>query len=420
MDFERFKRKIQPAINIYHLVKAVIANVLYGFPSRKLKVIGVTGTDGKTTTAHLIYHILKLSGKKASLISSIYAKIGDEEFTTGLHTTTPDSLAVQKYLKQAVVNGDGYFILETTSHALDQNRIFGVRFLISVITNITPEHLDYHKTYDNYMRAKAKLLLSSETPIINRDDKSFPPLEKLLVERGKNYRTYGLHHKADFSVNFGKVLKLPLSKFNAYNYLAAYSVASTLGFAKQKISDALKTFTLPQGRMEKVYDKDFTVVIDFAHTANSLNQVLGELKNGVKNSQGRLIHVFGAAGLRDYQKRPAMGEASASHSDVVILTEEDYRTEDPEVICEEISEGLIKKGFRYVGKDNLDSGNIKVYTLIVNRKEAIKKAIQIAKKGDIVVTTGKSHEQSLARGKKEYPWDEKKAVMEALRERFTI
>ena len=177
--------------NIYHFFQAVIANIYYGFPSRKLKVIGVTGTDGKTTTTHLIYHILKTAGKKVSMVSTVYAKIGAEEFDTGLHTTTPSSFLVQKLLKKAVENGDEFFVLETTSHALDQNRVFGVKYFVAVLTNVTHEHLDYHKTYKKYVDTKAKLLKQSNIVIINSDDHSFERLDKILKHSVNKVYHYG-------------------------------------------------------------------------------------------------------------------------------------------------------------------------------------------------------------------------------------
>ncbi len=411
--YERMKRKVQLFINVYHLIKAGIANIVFGFPSKKLKVIGVTGTDGKTTTTFLIYHILKNTGKKVSMISSVYAKIGDKEYDTGLHTTTPDAVQVQRLLKRALDAGDEYFVLETTSHALDQNRVAGVRFEIGVITNITSEHLDYHKTRERYIRAKSRLLKQSSTGLINKDDSSYEALRALIPARVK-LLTYSLKSKADYSKNIQKELKLPLADFNNYNYLAAYAVADRLGVDSKTSLKSMESFTLPKGRLEVVYDKAFKVIIDFAHTENSLRLALKSIKKDIE--AGRLIHVFGAAGLRDRVKRPFMGEASAESSDVVILTEEDYRTEDPVKIAEEIADGLVKHDFGYVYPEKLD-GTKKRYTVIVEREKAVSRAIEIAQKGDVVVLTGKSHEKSLARGTKEYPWDEKKAVLKSLSEK---
>ena len=355
--------------NVYHLFQAILANLWYGFPSRKLKVIGITGTDGKTTTTHLIYHILKDAGKKVSMISTIYAKVGNNEYETGLHTTTPSSFMIQKMLNLAVKNIQEYFVLETTSHALDQNRVWGIRYEVGAITNITYEHLDYHKTYEEYVKTKLKLLKMAEVGIKNTD-------------------------------NIVNIIKeIPnLTKFNQYNYSTAYMVCHKLGFSDEIILNAMETFQLPKGRLEIVYNKGFKIIIDFAHTPNALLQLLPEIKKKYLKKNGRLIHVFGAAGLRDFTKRPLMGEVSSKYSDVIILTEEDYRTEDLQEICRQISSSIKNKK----------------YQIITDRQEAIDKAVKIAETNDVVVITGKAHEKSLCRGKTEEPWNEYKAVKKAL------
>lgn len=398
--YESFKRSIQPLINVYHLIKAVLANIYFAFPSRRIKVIGVTGTDGKTTTAHLIYHILESTGKKVSIVSSIYAKIGNLEYETGLHTTTPDAIEVQRLLKKAADAGDEYIVIETTSHALDQNRVYGINYEVSVITNITLEHLDYHKTYENYLKTKAKLLLRSKKSVINIDDRSYDSLKQILRQHDRKIYSYGLKNKANFRRDFRKELK-DLTDYNNYNYLAAYAVTDLLGFDEREIIDALKKFKLPIGRLEIIYDKDFKAIVDFAHTPNSVEQVLAAIKKQFLGKDGRLIHVFGSAGLRDNKKRSSMGEASAKYADIIILTEEDYRTEDPAKIAQEIEKGVEREGK-------------KPYAVILDRAEAIQKAVEIAKKGDVIVTTGKSHEKSLCRGKIEYPWNEKETLMKAI------
>lgn len=404
---------IQKIKNVYHLITALGANFYYGFPGKKLKVIGVTGTDGKTTTTHLIYHILKTAGKKVSMISSVYAKIGGEEYDTGFHVTTPDVFALANFLKKSLEAEDEYFVLETTSHALDQNRTFGIDFEIGVLTNITHEHLDYHESYENYLISKTKLLANCKTALINKDDKSFPLILNIL--KNKKFKTYSLINKAHFYVNLAKKLELPLTDFNNYNYLASYGVSSILGIEQKKIFTALKSFTLPPGRMEVVYDKDFKVIVDFAHTSNAIDQALKAIKNKYLTQNGKIIHVFGSAGKRDITKRPFMGEASAKFADIVILTEEDYRDEKPVKICEEIAYGLKTKNFIYIDPSEIESAKDKFYTIIIDRDKAIKTAIKLAKYGDVVVTTGKAHEKSLCRGNKEYPWDEKEAIKDAIK-----
>ncbi|HEX7542686.1 MAG TPA: Mur ligase family protein, partial [Patescibacteria group bacterium] len=306
---------MQKLKNIYHLFQAIIANVIYGFPSRKLKIIGITGTDGKTTTTHLIAHILKTAGKKVSFVSSVFSSIGGKESDIGFHVTTPNSFALQKLLQQSVNNHDEYFVLETTSHALDQNRVWGIKYQIGVITNITHEHLDYHKTYKEYVKAKLKLLLNSKVAMLNGDDESYKLLNQKLKGKSQKYSSKV------------KILeKLPeLTLFNKYNYSAAYIVCKQLGLSDEDILKAMKTFKLPKGRLDLVYDKDFKVIIDFAHTPNGFFQLLSAIRKLYLKKSGRLIHVFGSAGLRDFTKRPLMGEASSKFADVIYITEEDYR-----------------------------------------------------------------------------------------------
>lgn len=397
-------RFIQRIKNLYHLFQAVLTNLWYGFPSRKLKVIGVTGTDGKTTTTHLIYHILKATGKKVSMISTVYSKIGEEEHSLGFHITTPNSFTIQRLLKKSVENEDEFFVLETTSHALDQNRVWGINFEVGVLTNVTHEHLDYHQNYQDYLEKKLKLLLISKTSVINVDDRSYKYITQNLKLKTI---TYGYKNKADYKIDFD----LKLTDYNKYNYLAAYSVCRVLNITKKAILGAMKDFKLPPGRLDIIYDKEFKVIIDFAHTPNAIENVLSSLRE--RYPQSKIIHVFGSAGLRDFTKRPLMGEASGKYSDLVILTEEDCRTEDPVEICLSITQGLKKQNFKKARID-LSINRYKMFDIIINREEAIKRAIQIAKKENIVILTGKGHEKSLCRGKKEWPWDEKEAVKKAI------
>lgn len=395
---------MQKIKNFYHLFQAIIANIWFGFPSRKLKIIGVTGTDGKTTTTHLIAHILKTAGKKTSFVSSVFASIGGKESDIGFHVTTPNSFALQKLLRRSADNKDEYFILETTSHALDQNRVWGIKYEIGVVTNITHEHLDYHKNYEEYLFTKLKLLKRSKIGIVNNDDESFNKIKNLEL-RIKSYNS-----KLKIFEQISN-----LTNFNKYNYSAAYTVCKELCLSDEVILKAMMTFQLPKGRVDLVYEKDFKVIIDFAHTPNALFQLLPAIREIYLKKQGRLIHVFGSAGLRDFTKRPLMGQASGHSCDLVILTEEDYRTEDPITISKEIASGLEKEGFTKVNYDQLIDCNEKSYSVIVNREKAIGGAIKLAKKNDVVVLTGKAHEKSLCRGKTEYPWDEYEAVEKVLK-----
>jgi UDP-N-acetylmuramoyl-L-alanyl-D-glutamate--2,6-diaminopimelate ligase len=404
---KKIKTFIQKLKNIFHLTNAFLANVFYGFPSKKITVIGVTGTDGKTTTTHLIAHILKSCGKKVSYISTIFAKIGEKEYDTGFHVTTPNPWLIQKLIKEAINNKDEYFILETTSHALDQNRVWGINYKIGVLTNVSHEHLDYHLSYEDYLKTKVKLLKKADVAFFNKDDRSYLYIKKMLKGRKKiiEYQKLPIIKK-----NFPN-----LEKFNQENFSAAYLVALSLGLKSEEVLKAIKTFKLPKGRLDLFYDKDFKVIIDFAHTPNAFLRVLPEIRRKYLKGKGRLIHVFGAAGLRDDKKRPLMGEIAGQYDDLVILTEEDYRTESLFKICEQIAKGLIKKNFIQKSYNLIEQNDKKVYTIFEKRQDAINFAIKMAKPQDVVVLTGKSHEKSLCRGKIEYPWDEYKAVKIALK-----
>ncbi|MBI3366012.1 hypothetical protein HY041_00080 [Candidatus Roizmanbacteria bacterium] len=391
--------------NLFHFFQAVLANIYYGFPSKKLKVIGVTGTDGKTTTTHLIYHILKTAGKKVSMVSSVYAKVGEKVYDTGFHVTTPDVFPLQRLLWESVKNGDEYFVLETTSHALYQNRVFGIQYEVGVLTNVTHEHLDMHHTLEAYTEIKSRLLKRAKFSVTNADDFSYLLIRKLLPD--KKLYFYSLTKSSRFKT-------LDIAGFNKHNYLAAYTVCKVFNISDTIIFEAFKNFELPKGRFEIIATKPFTVVVDFAHTPNGINEILKDVKKRFIKEKSRLIHVFGSAAKRDRTKRPFMGEASGTYADLVILTEEDYRDEDPIKIASEIADGLEKKGFKKISPDEFGSQS-KKYTIITDRKKAIKKAIETGRKGDVIITTGKGHETSLCRGNKEYPWDERRAIYDSLR-----
>ena len=388
--------------NIYHFFVAIFANIFFFFPARDMKVIAVTGTDGKTTTVNLIYHILKSSGAKASMISSISAVIDNRAYDTGFHVTTPASFSLQKFLRKARNKKSEYFVLEVTSHAIDQNRIVGIPIKVGVLTNVTNEHLDYHKTYDNYLETKIKLLKKAKICVVNSDDSSYMFLSKVKSQKTQgNWITYGLSESADYNKNtFDIKGNTLLGEFNQYNVLASVAACKTLGITDESIKKALQTFREPIGRVDYVYQEDFSVMIDFAHTSNASEQILKALRPTVK---GSLIHVFGSAGERDVLKRPFLGEISSEYCDIIILTAEDPRTEDVNAIIAEIEVG-IKKGKCEVIR-------------IPDRKEAIQAAVQMAKKDDLVLITGKSQEGSMNYGKGEEPWDEYKMVQEALEAR---
>ena len=387
--------------NTYHLFQAIAANLLFLFPSRGMTIIGVTGTDGKTTTASLIYHILHTAGLSTALISTVSAIINGKTYDTGFHVTTPDSFSIQSYISKAKKAGVKFLIIETTSHGLHQNRLFGIPFKIAVLTNISNEHLDYHKTYKKYVAAKAKLFQMAKVAILNKDDKSLSYIFSYL--KNKKIITYGLKKNANINPkNFTTQTKL-IGKFNLYNTLAAVSVARELKINESVISKACSSFTPPVGRTEIVYDKGFLVMIDFAHTPGSFEHLLPEIN---KLKKGRLIHVFGSAGSRDKYKRPEMGKISSHFSDIIILTAEDPRNENVEKIISEIEKGIDRK---------FDKKNL---LKIPDRKKAIFKALELAQKGDIILITGKGHETSMNLGLGEIPWSEHEAVKEALQKRL--
>lgn len=382
--------------NLFHLLGAILANIIYGFPSKSLKIIGVTGTDGKTTTVHLIYHILKSAGMKADLISTVSAP--------GLHTTTPDPWMLQKLLRQMADRGIKYVILESTSHGLDQHRLWGIEFYIGVITNITHEHLDYHRTYENYLKAKAKLLENVKFAVLNKDDASYAKL-KMMLSGNSRLVTYGIKNGADFTPESFKFTTLLLGEYNKHNCLAAIAATSALEIPPEEIRQAVASFKGVIGRMEEIDEgQNFRVIIDFAHTPNALENVLKTLQR-LKTKDQRLIAIFGCAGLRDIKKRPMMGKIAAKLADIAILTAEDPRTEDVNKIVGQIAIGCQKAG----GIEG------KTYFCVPEREEAIRLAIEkLAKKGDIVVICGKGHEKSMCYGKVEQPWSDQEQARKVL------
>ncbi len=395
--------------NLYHLIQAIIANFLYGFPSKKIKVIGITGTDGKTTTTHLVYHILNKNHLNSSMISTVFAKVGKKIYQTGFHVTTPSSFFIQRCLNEAVKKKERFFILETTSHALDQNRVFGIRYFIGLITNITHEHLDYHQTFENYVKTKTRILNQSQFGIVNKQSEEYQTIRKFIKNKNLVLLDYGQNIKL-IKNQFDQ-----LTEYNLENYAAAFTLCKILGLKAKEIIAAMKSFSLPEGRLEVVFDQKFKVIIDFAHTPNAFKKLLPAVKKKFLKKNSRLIHVFGAAGLRDRTKRPLMGEISSSYSDIIIITEEDYRTEDFNQIAQSIADGIKKNGYRLIKEKEIIKADNRFYLIIKDRYQAIKEAINLARENDVVLITGKGHEKSLARGKKEYPWDEKKAVLSVLK-----
>lgn len=408
----------QSAKNQYHLTVSLLANIRYGFPGQKLQVIGVTGTSGKTTTTHMIYEVLKAAGYKVSMLSSIKAVIGGKEYDTGFHITTPDPENLPKYLREALDGGDSYFVLEVSSHGLDQNRAAFIPFTIGVLTSLAHEHLDYHKNFENYARAKFKLLFHSEHAIIPAKDVAekvrnfidMKVLEKKLVTFGMDQ---GDQTQKDWKLN----LSMP-GTFNLLNALAAASVGQILGVPKATSKIALENFAGLTGRFEEMpTGKDFRVIIDFAHKPDALEQAISATRDQLKD-RGRVIVMYGCASQRDVLKRPMMGEISGRLAEITVFTDEDPRFENPMKIIDEMAQGAHMAGAEEVQslKLKVQSWKEHVYFKIPNRNEAIAFIItKLAKPGDIILLCGKGHEQSINYNGVETPWSEHKAVEEALK-----
>ena len=393
--------------NFVHLCIGFTANCIYLFPSRSMKVIGVTGTDGKTTTATLLYEILTAYGYKVGMLTTVSAIINGKSYDTGFHVTTPNPFALQKCLALAKKAGVEYFILETTSHALDQNRVFGIHYAVSAITNISSEHLDYHKTYEAYVKAKAKIIAMSTTVVLNKDDKSYSYILELKAKstklKNKKCITFGLNTDADINPEKYPIKPSMPGEFNLYNSLAAIAVCLQLGIEYKTVKGTIETYKAPIGRQDIVTHSPFTVMIDFAHTPHAFHALLSSLRS---EYLGNIIHVFGSAGQRDHEKRPEMGKISSQFADRIILTAEDPRNEKVKEIIEQIAEGISKK---FTVEDTT------FLYKIPDRREAIEFALSIATKGDIVVITGKGHEQSMNFGNGEVQWSDHAAVKEAFK-----
>jgi UDP-N-acetylmuramoyl-L-alanyl-D-glutamate--2,6-diaminopimelate ligase len=398
-------------------------------------MVGVTGTDGKTTTANLLFEILRSAGINAGLITSVHAQIGSRLLETGLHVTTPDALEIQKLLAEMVESGCTHCILEATSHGLAQHRVAACEFDIGVLTNITHEHLDYHGSFEHYREAKAVLfkglaqrVSKDVTPdkraILNRDDPAYEYIESISVVP---HATYGLSVGADyqasaietslkglnFHVSSQKVemdfYSPLLGEYNVMNCLAAIATAvDGLSISVEDVHRGIRSMAGVPGRMERVdLDQEFLAFVDFAHTPNSLEQVLNAARG---LGQGRLIAIFGSAGLRDPDKRKMMARVAVELADLSVFTAEDPRTESLESILEEMAEGARGVG----GVEGVD------FVRIPDRGEAIRWSVGQVGAGDVLLLCGKGHEQSMCIGEVEYPWDDRVALRAALSESLGI
>ncbi len=406
---------LQVLKNYYHLVQAVLANCIYGFPSKKLKVIAITGTDGKTTTTTLLYHMLKSAGYKVALISTVAAYINTEQIDTGFHVTTPSPFAIQKLLKRIVNSDSEFVILETTSHGIDQNRIWGIQPTYAAVTNVTHEHLDYHHTYANYLETKSRLLLLAKHSYINADAKeSAHLLEAILKENGvtriesgtvqpePETHVYEVISASELSSKLKSVIhtRFGHESYNYENVAIASAIAREVGVKEKDVVAAISKFPGVPGRMEEVVrSKGIRFIVDFAHTPAALEQALTVQKNHTKKSKGKLLVIFGCAGLRDHTKRPLMGEIAARIADLVILTAEDPRTEDVWSIIAQIKSGV-------------STGKHAKILSIADRAEAIAFAYtNLARSGDTILVTGKGHEKSMCYGTVEYPYSDQETIL---------
>lgn len=394
-------RFIQFLKNILHYFESLIAALIFRYPKNKLTVIGVTGTDGKTTTVNMIHHLLTAAGFKVGVISTL----------SSAHASSPGRGKLQHFLWQCYQNKCTHVVLEVTSIGAAQYRADFIDFSIGVLTNIANnEHLDYHKTFENYQNAKIKFLLKCPIIIANADDGSFKILESKITSQ--KLISYGIKHSADVEArkivyqqsgsifeNKGSSFQTKLvGEFNILNTLAAISTVRELGVGDETVSNALKTFERPSGRMEVVVSEPFTVIVDFAHTPQAFEKVLPVAKSLVKYN-GKLIHVFGATGSRDKGKRPVMANIAAKYDDQIVLTHEDTYLEDPRKILDVLEKTLVDAGFKSFQK-------------VFDRKQAIETAINNAKRGDVVIITGVGHQKSLNIGGREIPWSDQKAVRE--------
>jgi len=398
-------RRIEPT---GHLLEAVAEQMLAGFPLKNIKVIGVTGTDGKTTTSTLITQMLRSSGKKVAMMTTISLDLGDEsgEQANTSRLTTMGSKQLVENLKKVRDAEVDWLVLEVTSHALAQNRVWGIPFSIAVMTNINHEHLDYHGTFEHYRDSKKKLFTLAgdnkrglQVGIVNTED----PSADLFAAEVKNPlrygRTSGDLRASDINLtssgstymatigedSYDIMCNLPGS-FNVMNSLAAVAVGRAVGLTKQQIEDGIKRLKSVEGRMARVDEgQSFEVIIDYAHTPDSFKKIFEEVAPTVK---GKLITVFGSAGRRDAQKRIAQGKIAGEYADVVIVTEEDDRDIDGESILKQIASGAEATG-KLTGKDLF---------MIHERELALETAIRQAREGDVVLLLGKGHEKSILTG----------------------
>ena len=399
------------AVLPYHFAQSVIATTKYHHPAKKLRVIGVTGTNGKTTTCFMIWQMLRHAGYKTGLMTTVAYGVDKLEPELN-HMTTVDAFTLNQRIKNIANEGVEFLVLEVTSHALAEFRTLGINFEIGVFTNLTHDHLDYHKTLENYRNAKGKLFKKAKFSILNADDATTKYFKTLT----KNYITYGIKHGENratgikLGVNgvqysLGDInieTKIP-GEFNVYNSLAAVLVGQKLGLSSEQITEGIKSLDSVEGRMNLIDEgQPFTVIVDYAHAPDALEKVFAS----VKGHKGKIISVHGGAGRRDPSTRPIRGEILAKYSDIVIITEDDSRDEDPETIAAGFIEGATKQG-KTMGEDLFKE---------LDRKKAIELALNKAKKGDLVLILGKGHEKTILRADGPHDFEDIKVVKSILKQ----
>ncbi|HEY0754709.1 MAG TPA: UDP-N-acetylmuramoyl-L-alanyl-D-glutamate--2,6-diaminopimelate ligase [Ktedonobacteraceae bacterium] len=411
-----------------HAAMADLACAFYGQPAQQLCTIGVTGTDGKTTTSNLISTLLDAAGKRHGLMTTANFKITGQEWQNASRQSTLEALDIQQFLRRLLDEGATHAVIESTSHGLELQRVRGCAFDIGVVTNITHEHLDFHKTLANYRRAKARLfemldparakgLHVAPTAILNQDDSSYEilkpycrvPILSYGIATPAAVRAVDLRleaHETRFRVLLpngeSEIVTRLVGQFNVSNCLAAIATAWSLGLSPALIAETLATVQGVTGRMERIDEgQPFTVIVDYAHTPDSLAKVLSILR---PLTNGKLMAVFGSAGERDRQKRPIMGKIAAQMADFFVITDEDPREEDRLHILQEIADGALSLGKRE-GSD---------FLCIADRREAIATVFARARPGDTILLAGKGHEQSIIIGTTKTPWDDRQVAREQL------
>lgn len=425
---------IQKFKNIFwHLPKSIFFSYLYSFPSKRFILIGVTGTDGKTTTSTLIYHTLQKAGYNTGLITTIGAKIGDKEISTGLHTTSPDPSIIQKLFQDMAKTGITHVVCEVTSHALDQYRFWGCDFDVSLLTNISHEHLDYHQNIDNYIASKSRLFRQSRHSILNKDDLSYQPIKNSVKS---TVSTYSITSKSDFqakNIKLGQKLTFQVNNiklstdsnyyYQVYNITSVLALMSHLKIDINYLLNTIKTFPETKGRRERVVnDSSINTIIDFAHTPAALKSTLTSLK---KTNKGKLLVIFGATGGRDPSKRPLMGQVVSQNSDIAFITADDTRDENIFDINKQIISGIDPQKSILIDSNSTTLDKIKkiisanskkfIYFSVPNRQDAFDLAVKLAQNNDTIVACGKGHETTILHGQTEYPWSEQEAFRTAFR-----